>query len=239
MNKSPIWQSRLPCLQAGPAVPFMIHAFLPTSSFFPVILCALLWMTSGTTAFADQNNQRIVFLGDSITAGYGLKKEQAYPKLIETLAAAQGIPITSVNAGLSGDTTRGGLRRLKILVKKPVDICVIALGGNDGLRGIPPEVSQANLTAMVDLIRKAQPNAKVLVAGMQMPNNMGENYTQAFRKIFATVAKEKKTAHLPFLLEGIAGSAEHNLPDRIHPNAKGQTVIAQHVFKALLPLLKK
>jgi len=182
-------------------------------------------------------SKRIVFIGDSITAGYGLKKEQAYPKLIEDLALAKKIPLTSVNAGLSGDTTSGGLRRLAILLNKPADVFVIALGGNDGLRGLPPKVSGANLSAMIDLIQKQQPSAQILLIGMQMPQNMGKEYTEQFRKTFAKVAKSKNVAHLPFLLEGVAGKVEFNLPDRIHPNAEGQKAVAQHVFTALQAML--
>ncbi|MEJ6572129.1 MAG: GDSL-type esterase/lipase family protein, partial [Akkermansiaceae bacterium] len=153
----------------------MIHAFLRTSCFFTAMLSfiTLLLLAVDVPAVEANVSKRIVFIGDSITAGYGLKKEQAYPKLIESLAMAKKIQVTIVNAGLSGDTTSGGLRRLRILIKKPADVFVIALGGNDGLRGLPPKVSGANLSAMVDLIQKQQPSAKILLIGMQMPQNMG------------------------------------------------------------------
>jgi acyl-CoA thioesterase-1 len=196
-----------------------------------------LLLVVGSRAEDADVNKRIVFIGDSITAGYGLKKEQAYPKLIEGLAMEKKMTLTSVNAGLSGDTTSGGLRRLRILIKKPAEVFVIALGGNDGLRGLPPKVSGANLSAMVDLIQKQQPSAKILLIGMQMPQNMGKEYTEQFRKTFAEVAKSKNVVHLPFLLKGVAGKAELNLPDRIHPNAEGQKVVAQHVFTTLQAIL--
>ncbi len=217
----------------------MIHAFLRTSCFFTAMLSfiTLLLLAVDVPAVEANVSKRIVFIGDSITAGYGLKKEQAYPKLIENLAMAKKIQVTIVNAGLSGDTTSGGLRRLRILIKKPADVFVIALGGNDGLRGLPPKVSGANLSAMVDLIQKQQPSAKILLIGMQMPQNMGKEYTEQFRKTFAKVAKSKNVVHLPFLLKGVAGKAELNLPDRIHPNAEGQKVVAQHVFTTLLAML--
>ena len=178
-----------------------------------------------------QTSKKIVFLGDSITAGYGLKKEDAYPAIIKQLAAADGHRLQVLNAGLSGDTTRGGLRRIAVLAKRPIDILVIALGGNDGLRGIPPKVSQANLEAIIDRVRKTQPDTRILVAGMQMPENMGKDYTDAFRKVFAQVAANKNTRALPFLLEGVATNPSLNLPDGIHPNVKGQAIVAAHVYK--------
>lgn len=182
---------------------------------------------------------RVVFLGDSITAGYGLKKEEAYPAIIKNLAAKDGHTLDVTNAGLSGDTTRGGLRRIKVLARQPIDILVIALGGNDGLRGLQPKVSGANLAGIIDTVRKKQPEVKILLAGMQMPENMGKDYTAEFRKEFSDVATRKKVTSLPFLLEGVAADKNLNLPDGIHPNKKGQEIVAAHVYQALLPLLKK
>ncbi|MCP5537008.1 MAG: arylesterase [Akkermansiaceae bacterium] len=182
--------------------------------------------------------KKIVFLGDSITAGYGLEKEEAYPAVISQLAAADGKKIQIVNAGLSGDTTSGGLRRIRVIARQPLDILVIALGGNDGLRGIAPKVSQVNLERIIDVVREKQPDARILVAGMQMPDNMGKEYIDAFRKVFADVAQKKNVLALPFLLEGVAADKSLNLPDGIHPNAKGQAIVAAHVYKALAPLLK-
>lgn len=216
----------------------MIHLFLHPSSIFAAIfsLCLLVVSTPSTHG---QSTKKIVFLGDSITAGYGLKKEKAYPAIIKKLAMADGHQLQVINAGLSGDTTRGGLRRIAVLAKRPIDILVIALGGNDGLRGIAPKVSQTNLEAIIDVVRKTQPDTKILVAGMQMPENMGKDYTDAFRKVFAEVASNKKAHALPFLLEGVAANKSLNLSDGIHPNVKGQAIVAAHVYKALLPLLKK
>lgn len=181
---------------------------------------------------------RVVILGDSLTSGYGLQKEQAYPALLEKLAEADGLDIEVVNAGLTGDTTRGGLRRIKVLSRRPIDVLVVALGGNDGLRGLQPEVSQSNLEQIIDHVRKSQPEVKILIAGMQMPENMGKEYTAAFQKMFAAAAKKKEVELLPFILEGVATNKEFNFPDGVHPNAKGQAVVAQHVYQALKPLLK-
>ncbi len=143
-----------------------------------------------------------------------------------------------INAGLSGDTTSGGLRRIRVLARQPIDILVIALGGNDGLRGIDPKVSQTNIEGIIDVVQTKHPDAKIIVAGMQMPDNMGKEYINAFRKVFADVAAKKKVLALPFLLEGVAADKALNLPDGIHPNTKGQTIVAAHVYKALIPLLK-
>jgi acyl-CoA thioesterase-1 len=179
----------------------------------------------------------VVFLGDSITAGYGLKKKEAYPSVLASLADKDGTPLKVINAGLSGDTTSGGLRRIKVLARKPIDVLVIALGGNDGLRGISPSVSRANLEAIIDLARKARPGVRVLLAGMEMPGNMGEKYTEEFASIYGEVAKEKSVSLLPFLIEGVAKDKTLNQADQIHPNAEGQKKIALHVYGALKKLL--
>ncbi len=215
----------------------MIHLFHKPSSFFHgILLLGALAVSMPQTS--GQTPKRVVFLGDSITAGYGLKKEEAYPALIQKLAQADGHNIQIINAGLSGDTTSGGLRRIHVLARKPMDLLVIALGGNDGLRGIPPKASQTNLESIVDVVQEKHPETKIVIAGMQMPDNMGKDYTNAFQKIFSSVAEEKKIHHLEFLLDGVAADKSLNLPDGIHPNVKGQAVVARHVYKALTPLLK-
>lgn len=215
---------------------FIVY-LLTVSPFMPAIAPCC---QAADKAKSSTHKPRIVFLGDSITAGYGLKKEQAYPSLIGKLAEAESPPLqlAITNAGLSGDTTRGGLRRVAVLMKKPMDLLVIALGGNDGLRGLQPEVSQANLEAIIDLARKTQPKIKILLVGMQMPENMGASYIAAFEKMYPAIAKKKGVELLPFLLEGVAGDSSLNLADQIHPNAQGQVIIADHVYKALQPQLK-
>ena len=214
----------------------MIHAFTHPSSYIPVLLSA--WLSLCFVS-GIHGQERVLVLGDSITAGYGLKKEEAYPALMEKRAIAEGHKIKVVNAGLSGDTTRGGVRRIAVLARRPIDILVIALGGNDGLRGIAPEVSQKNLEQMIDRARKAQPQIKILVVGMQMPENMGASYTQAFQKMFAAVGVSKNVEVLPFLLEGVATDKNLNLPDGIHPNAQGQAIVAAHVYKTLKLMFEK
>lgn len=212
----------------------MIHCFPRPSSVIAVIFM-LCWQMFASASAAEP--VRVVVLGDSITSGFGLEKNEAYPALVEKLARADGHELQVVNAGLSGDTTRGGLRRIKVLVRKPMDVLVIALGGNDGLRGIEPEVTRANLAAIIEQARKACPKVRILLAGMQMPDNMGEEYTRAFKKIFPTVAKEKQVAYLPFLLEGVATVKELNLADGIHPNRSGHRILAKHVYRFLREVL--
>ena len=142
-----------------------------------------------------------------------------------------------VNAGLSGETTSGGLRRLDWILRQRVDIFVIELGGNDGLRGIPPETSRSNLAAMIKRIRERQPHVKVVLAGMQMPLNMGPDYTRQFAAMYPALAEETKVTLIPFLLEGVGGVPSLNLPDGIHPTAEGHKIVAETVWRSLQPLL--
>lgn len=187
----------------------------------------------------DKTKRKIVFLGDSITAGYGLEKSEAYPALIAELAKKQGLDWTCVNAGLSGDTTNGGVRRSKLLVKRPLDLIIVALGGNDGLRGISPDVTEKNLLAIIDSVRTAQPKAKIILAGIEVPENMGTEYQEAFLATFQEVTKKTKVNFYPSLIDGIAGDPTYNQADEIHPNQEGQKVIAKKLFKKILPLLSK
>jgi acyl-CoA thioesterase-1 len=148
-----------------------------------------------------------------------------------------GLGWRTVNAGLSGETTAGGLRRVDWILRQPVDVFVLALGANDGLRGISPEVSRANLQEILDHVHAKNPEAKLVVAGVQMPPMMGEDFARAFGKIFPAVAAKSHATLLPFLLEGVGGRLELNQADRIHPNAQGHAIIAETVWKILRPLL--
>ncbi len=180
----------------------------------------------------------ILVLGDSIAAGYGLDPEEAFPALIEEKVIEAGLNFKVVNAGVSGDTTAGGLRRIGWLLRQPVDVFLLELGGNDGLRGIEPEATERNLQGIIDKVREKYPSAKIVIAGMQMPNNMGEEYVSKFREVFPKIAKENSAALIPFLLEGIGGKAEFNQPDRIHPTAEGHRIVANTVWKILKPVLE-
>lgn len=179
----------------------------------------------------------IVFFGDSITAGSGLDPEEAYPALIQKKLTAAGLPWRAVNAGLSGETTAGGLRRLDWILRQPVDIFVIELGGNDGLRGIPPDSSYANLQSMIERVRTKYPRTIIVLAGMQMPTNMGPEQTQQFAAIFPRLAEANHVALIPYLLDQVGGVPGLNQADGIHPTAKGHEIVAETVWKVLIPLL--
>lgn len=187
---------------------------------------------------AEGGKRRIVVLGDSITAGYGLERHEAYPALLQKKVDEAGLAVEVANAGVSGDTTAGGLRRIDwALGQKGADVLVIALGGNDGLRGISPEQTEKNLTGIIEKARAKNPGLKILIAGMQMPDNMGPRYVEAFKAIFPKVADEQKIELLPFLLEGVGGDAKLNQADQIHPTAEGQQKIADLVWVKLKGML--
>ncbi|MCI0533626.1 MAG: arylesterase [Verrucomicrobiales bacterium] len=179
----------------------------------------------------------ILVLGDSLAAGYGLEPAQAFPALLQEKIDRADLPFEIINAGLSGDTSAGGRRRLDWLLKRKVDVLVLELGGNDGLRGLSPETTKTNLQAIIDRTQAKYPKVKILIAGMQMPANMGPEYVKGFRQIFFDLARTNHAALIPFLLEGVGGRSELNLPDRIHPTAEGQKIVAENVWKVLKPLL--
>lgn len=198
------------------------------------IALGLLLTVTATAA----TRRTVVFLGDSLTAGYGLESSQAYPALIEKRIQQAGLPWEVVNAGISGDTSSGGLARVGWLLRRPVDILVLALGANDGLRGISPAETKRNLTGIIEQVRAKNPAVKVVLCGMQLPPNMGENFGRDFREVFPAVAQEQKAALVPFLLDGVGGVRELNQEDRVHPTAKGQERLADNVWKLLEPLLR-
>ena len=189
---------------------------------------------------SEATQQRIVILGDSLTAGFGLEDEQAYPSILEKTLIDTNLDQkwTIVNAGVSGDTSADGLHRLDWLLRQPVSILIVALGGNDGLRGLNVKVTAANLQAIIDQTRAKYPDVRIIIAGMLMPPNMGADYTTAFATIFPGIAASNHATLLPFLLDGVAGKPDLNQPDGIHPNADGAKIIAANVWKYLEPLLK-
>jgi acyl-CoA thioesterase-1 len=200
-----------------------------------VLLAVLVSAVAGRAA---EPPRRIVILGDSITAGYNLEPEESYPALLQEKIKAAGLGYEVINAGLSGDTTAGGLRRLDwVLGEGAPDVLVIALGGNDGLRGLPVAQVKENLSAIMDRTRAVNPAVKIMVAGMQMPGSMGRDYAESFAAAFGEVARSKNAVLLPFLLEGVAGDPVMNQPDRIHPTAEGQRRIAETVWPVLRGLI--
>jgi acyl-CoA thioesterase-1 len=191
------------------------------------------------TPSAATNRKTVVVLGDSLAAGYGLDPSEAYPSLLQSNIDRAGLNFTVINAGVSGDTTAGGLRRIEWILKRPVDVLVLELGGNDGLRGIAPGETRTNLQGIIDRTRQKNPDAQIVIAGMMIPPNMGAEYFDAFQKIFPDLAKANHAALIPFLLEGVGGHPELNQPDQIHPTAEGAKIVAENVWKVLSPLLEK
>lgn len=177
----------------------------------------------------------LVALGDSLTAGLGLDVDDAYPARVEQMLRAEGYPVTVVNAGVSGDTSAAGLSRAEWALEGDVRILILALGGNDGLRGLPVDQMKSNLSEILALA--AERGVRVLLAGMEAPPNFGPAYTAAFRSVFRDLAREHDVVFLPFLLDGVAADPALNQPDGIHPNAAGAAVVAAHVRDALEPLL--
>jgi acyl-CoA thioesterase-1 len=179
---------------------------------------------------------RIVVLGDSLTAGLGLPVEEAYPAVLQQRVTAAGYQFEVVSAGVSGDTTAGGLRRLAWSLDGDVRVLIVALGGNDGLRGLPVEEVRRNLSAIVS--EAEERNISVLLAGMEAPPNLGPDYTGQFREAFGDVAREFDTVFVPFLLEGVAGIEALNQRDGIHPTAEGARIIADTLWPALESILQ-
>lgn len=201
-----------------------------------VVVCGLI--CGGLIGFAaDDSKQTIIFLGDSLAAGLGVEREEAFPSIVQVKIEKAGLSYRVLNAGFSGDTTAGGLRRLAWVLKRKADVFVLELGGNDGLRGLSTEETAKNLKAIIDRVREKNSAVKIILAGMQMPQNMGTEYREAFEAIFPSVAKEKEVLLIPFLLEGVGGVAELNQADMIHPNAEGHQKVAENVWKVLGPLL--
>ena len=182
---------------------------------------------------------RIVFLGDSLTAAYGIERESGYVALIQERIRRAGLPFEVVNAGVSGDTSAAGLRRLDWVLKAGAAVLVVELGGNDGLRGLPPASTRTNLQQIVDKTRQKSRSTQILLAGMKMPPNMGVGYAREYEQVFPSLAQSNNIALIPFLLEGVGGVPKLNLPDLIHPTAEGHAKVAETVWTHLEPLLRK
>lgn len=214
---------------------------LRTQPIFPLyralfgLILLLAWALLTGAAPVTKN---VLFLGDSITAGYGLEPSQAYPALIQAKIDAKRWNFKAINAGQSGDTSAGGLSRLNWLLKNPIDVLVLELGGNDGLRGLPAATTKKNLQAIIDGTKAKYPRVKVVLAGMKVPPNMGRDYGKQFAAIFPALAQTNNAALIFFILEGVGGVRELNLADGIHPTAKGQEIVAANVWKVLEPVLK-
>jgi acyl-CoA thioesterase I len=181
--------------------------------------------------------KRIVFFGNSLTAGYGVDPSQAYPALIQKKVDSLILPYQVINAGLSGETSAGGNSRIDWVLRQPVSIFVLELGGNDGLRGIPLSETTENLQGIIDKVRQKYPSCKIILAGMQIPPNMGQKYTSEFKALFRQLAIRNKIDLIPFLLEGVGGLPVLNQQDGIHPNVQGHEIVAENVWEVLQPML--
>jgi acyl-CoA thioesterase-1 len=186
---------------------------------------------------APAAKKNIVFFGNSLTAAYQLSPEQGFTALLQLRIDSLQLPYTCVNAGLSGETTADGVNRIDWVLQQPVDIFFLELGGNDALRGLPITASKKNLQIMLEKVKAKYPDSKIIVAGMLAPPNLGAAYTNAFRDMYPALSKSQGVSLIPFLLENVGGMPELNLPDGIHPNVKGQKIVAENVWKVLKPLL--
>lgn len=207
-----------------------------THSIIPALAaCALLSLSAALSA---ESPPTVVFFGDSLTAGYGLDPNDGYPAIIQQKINANDWPFEVVASAVSGETSAGGLRRINWQLQRPVDVFVLALGANDGLRGLPPEQLENNLQGILDRVRQAYPKADLIVAGMHMPPNMGAEYRLEFDRVYPRLAKLNNAGLIPFLLDGVAGDPLLNLADAIHPNADGQKIVAANVWQILAPVLE-
>lgn len=190
-----------------------------------------------TCSWQEKPVKTILFLGDSLTAGYGLSADQAFPALTGNLLQQKGNKVKVINAGISGETSAGGLARMDWVLRQPVDILFLELGANDGLRGLPVSETEKNLQAIIDKVKAKNKDVRIILAGMMVPPNMGKDYSASFERIFISLAAKNKCTRIPFLLDGVGGIERLNQADGIHPTAEGHRIIAQTVAKTILPLL--
>lgn len=203
----------------------------------PGLACiAAVWVCLAATGVVAQERV-ITTLGDSLTAGFGVSPDEAWPALLQTRLRREGYPYRVVNAGVSGDTTAGGLRRVDWVLRARPEVVVVALGANDGLRGQSVAAMRVNLAAIVRRLQAG--GAKVFLAGMRLPPNYGADYAGEFARVFGEVARETRVAFMPFLLDGVAADPALNQPDGIHPNAAGHRLIASRLWPFLVPLLRR
>ena len=200
-------------------------------NIFLVILLIL------TGSWQQRPVKTILFLGDSLTAGYGLSPDQAFPAVTGTILEGRGKTVKIINAGISGETSAGGLARIDWVLRQPVDILFLELGANDGLRGLPVSETEKNLQAIIDKVRAKNKDVRIILAGMMVPPNMGKEYSANFERIYISLAAKNKCTRIPFLLDGVGGIERLNQADGIHPTAEGHRIIAQTVAKTIIPLL--
>lgn len=204
-----------------------------------ITFCFLLLLFCSGTAMSQSTPEKILFFGDSITAGYGIDKSNAFPALIQQKIDSLGWDFKVVNAGLSGETSAGGLRRVDWIMRQDFEVFVLELGGNDGLRGIDLASTKQNLKEIIEKVRNKRPDAEIILTGMQVPPNLGPDYTEQFKSMYPEIAKEKNVNLIPFLLEDVGGNPDLNQGDGIHPTAEGHKIIAETVWEELKPILQE
>ena len=211
-----------------------------TSATKPAALPADPALAADSSPAASIDDRRtILFLGTSLTAGLGLEPDSAYPQQIQRKIDASRLPYQVVNAGVSGETSAGLLRRLDWVLRRPADVIVVETGANDGLRGLSVDATRATIGDVLSRIRRERPNAAIVLVQMEAPPNLGQEYTAAFHALFAELAREHGATLMPFLLEGVAGESKLNQADGMHPNNAGERIVADNVWRALEPLLKR
>ena len=189
--------------------------------------------TKSDTTATKKQEKTILFFGNSLTAGYGVEPSEAFPALIQDKLDSLDMPYKVVNAGVSGETTSGGNGRIDWVLRQPVDVFILELGGNDGLRGIPLTETRKNLQAIMDKVKARYPDVKIILAGMQVPPNMGSMYANEFRSLYTELAQKNNAALIPFLLERVGGERTLNQSDGIHPTPEGHKIVAENVWEIL------
>lgn len=221
----------------------MIHRYLPISA----LVVALLGcdqpkeppVSNVSAPMPFSQRPAVLFLGTSLTAGYGIDPEQAYPALIQQKIDSAGLGYRVVNAGLSGETSAGALRRADWLFRQPVSVLVVETGANDGLRGLPPDSLRANIQGLLDRAKQLRPPPRLVLVGMRVPPNYGRPYSQQFESLYPQLAKSNDAVLVPFLLDGVGGVRALNQPDGVHPTAEGQRKMAETVWRVLEPVLRQ
>lgn len=192
------------------------------------------------TTIPKTNTKTILCFGDSITAGYGLEdNNDAYPAILQQKIDSLGLDYTVINSGLSGETSAGGKSRIDWVINQDIDVFILELGANDGLRGVPLSETRSNLQGIIDLVKEKSPNTEIILAGMELPPNMGQDYTTEFRTIYSELAVSNEVYFIPFILKDVGGIAALNQNDGIHPTAEGHKIVANTVWEVLKPLLDK
>jgi acyl-CoA thioesterase-1 len=180
----------------------------------------------------------VLFFGDSLTAGYGISQEDAFPAVAEQELRKKGADVRTINSGLSGETSAGGLTRIDWVLRQPIDVFVLELGANDGLRGLPISETKKNLQTIIDKVKAKNPACQIVLAGMMVPPNMGKHYADGFKNIYKEVAKKNSSLLIPFLLDGVAGIERLNQADGIHPTAEGHKIIGENLASLIFPLVE-